>query len=166
MTSQAIRERRKWILRRALEWFAPALGKLLPLVLHVLIEILFTNGWRQSFAKLPILKLSLHKIAALPVLLHAQLLHVMYPCLVVTYSFVTRQVSIGQDVPIFLLLHDSYQRPNCTNRFVTRHENRARLGIYSRNLKNKNLCRFRYGCSTEHIKLQLLKESATNMNSK
>jgi len=30
----------------------------------VLVEILFTNGWRQPFAKLPILKLSLHNSAA------------------------------------------------------------------------------------------------------
>jgi len=30
----------------------------------VLMEILFTNGWRQPFAKLPILKLSLHNSAA------------------------------------------------------------------------------------------------------
>jgi len=65
------------------------------------------------------------------VLLHAQLLHVMYPFLVIIYSFVTRQVSTGQDAHIFLLLHNSYQRPNCANPFVTRHENRARWGIYS-----------------------------------
>jgi len=30
----------------------------------VLMEILLTNGWRQSFAKLPILKLSLHNSVA------------------------------------------------------------------------------------------------------
>jgi len=30
----------------------------------VSMEILFTNGWRQSFGKLPILKLSLHNSAA------------------------------------------------------------------------------------------------------
>jgi len=29
------------------------------------MEILFTNGWRQCFAKLPILKLSLHNSAAI-----------------------------------------------------------------------------------------------------
>jgi len=31
---------------------------------NVLIEILLTNGWKQSFAKLPILKLSLPNSAA------------------------------------------------------------------------------------------------------
>ena len=30
----------------------------------LLMESLFTGGWRQSFAKLPILKLSLHNSAA------------------------------------------------------------------------------------------------------
>jgi len=30
----------------------------------VLMEILFTNGWNQSFAKLPILKLNFHNSAA------------------------------------------------------------------------------------------------------
>ena len=31
---------------------------------NVLFEILFTNGWKQSFARLPITKLSLHNSAA------------------------------------------------------------------------------------------------------
>jgi len=58
-----------------------------------------------------------------------------YACLVVIYSFVTRQVSINQDAHIFILLHDSYQRPNCANLVGTCHESRARLGNYPRNLK-------------------------------
>jgi len=54
-----------------------------------------------------------------------------YACLVVIYSFVTRQVSIDEDAHIFFLLHDSYQRPNCANLVGMRHESRARLSIYS-----------------------------------
>jgi len=46
----------------------------------------------------------------------------MYPYLVVIYSFVARQVSIGQDAHI---LHDNHQRPNCANPFVTRQKSRA-----------------------------------------
>jgi len=58
---------------------------------------------------------------------------------VVIYPFVIQQVAMGQDGYTFLLLHDSYQRPNSINPFVTCQESRARLGIYPRNLKNKML---------------------------
>jgi len=57
-------------------------------------------------------------------------------------------------------------KANCANTVVTCHESRARLGIYPVTIKIQNLRRFRYGCSTKHFKLQLLKESATNINSK
>jgi len=97
---------------------------------------------------------------------HAQLVQAMYSCLVVIWSLVTRQVSTGQDMHIFFLLHDSNKRPNCANPFVTRYKNRAGLGSTPRNSKNTKVCRFRYGCSTEDIKLQLLKESATQINYK
>jgi len=83
------------------------------------------------------------------VLLHVQVLHMRYPKVVI-YPFVTRQVSMGQDGHLFLLLQDSYQRPNYANLFVTRPESRARLRIYPRNSKVQPLRRFRYGCSTEH----------------
>jgi len=45
-----------------------------------------------------------------------------HACMVVISSFVTRQVSIDKDAHIFILLHDSYQRPNCANLVGMRHE--------------------------------------------
>jgi len=63
-----------------------------------------------------------------------------YACLLVIYSFVTRQVIIGQDAHIFILLHDSYQRPNCANTVLTRHESRARLGIYPTGVEKYKTC--------------------------
>jgi len=83
------------------------------------------------------------------VLLHVQVLHVRYPKVVI-YPFVTRQVFMGQDGHIFLLLHDSYQRPNYADPFVTRPESRARLGIYPVIQNIQPSRRFRYGYATEH----------------
>jgi len=48
----------------------------------------------------------------------------------------TRKQAIVQDAYIFFVLHDSYQRPNWANPFVTRRESRTRLGIYSAWLAN------------------------------
>jgi len=45
----------------------------------------------------------------------------------VIYPFDTRQVSMGQNGRIYLLLHDSHQKPNCANLFVTRQESRFRM---------------------------------------
>jgi len=72
------------------------------------------------------------------VLLHVQLLHARYRKVVI-YLLATRQVSMDQDGHIFLLLHDSYKRPNYANPFVTRPEIRDRLGIYPRDSKNTTL---------------------------
>jgi len=70
--------------------------------------------------------------------------------------------TIGQDAHIFIPFVARHSpKAKLRKSFCYTSQKQGRIGhLLPVTRKIKDLCRFRYGCSTEDIKLQLLKESA------